>query len=226
MEQLAFGIQFTPRQRDAYIHLWRVIGFLFGIDDDINPNRGGYEASKIRMESVFAFAIASDPDPDLTWRLSRHICESVSHGARVDFGLGGTMISAGTVSMPAWLFLGREYGEAVGLPAVTSAEKLQGVARRLVLGAALAAHLLILKALCRAPAALRTFYEDRVQDGLMRAAFAKTVAFVRAGQPNCRFGRVPVGQFQFAAESFANVHAALAAGGKADPSACPFLRAG
>ena len=82
MEQLAFGIQFTPRQRDAYIHLWRVIGFLFGIDDDINPNRGGYEASKIRMESVFAFAIASDPDPDLTWRLSRHICESVTESAR------------------------------------------------------------------------------------------------------------------------------------------------
>ncbi|WP_128547035.1 DUF5995 family protein [Larkinella soli] len=35
LEQL--GIELTPEEREAFFHLWHVVGYLIGVDDDLNP---------------------------------------------------------------------------------------------------------------------------------------------------------------------------------------------
>eukprot|EP00928_Gymnodinium_smaydae_P036704 TRINITY_DN25616_c0_g1_i1.p2 TRINITY_DN25616_c0_g1~~TRINITY_DN25616_c0_g1_i1.p2 ORF type:complete len:472 (-),score=105.88 TRINITY_DN25616_c0_g1_i1:205-1620(-) len=170
MEELA-GLPLPQRQKEAFVHLWRVIGFLFGIDDDINPNRN-YHDGNVIMESVFSEGIPEKPDPELTQVLTQHICESVAHGARTEFGVP---MSAGMVAAAAWLFLGRTYGRAIGLPDSSAKALFFGFCRVALLR-------LVMWPLLLLPGA------SMVYERIMGRGFTKMVESIRSRQPHCRFG--------------------------------------
>jgi len=167
------GTELPMRQKEAFVHLWRVIGFLFGIDDELNPNRS-YAHSKIVMDSVFSFGIEANPDPSLSGVLSNHILESIAQGAREDFG---APVTPGMAAMPSWLFLGQAYGKAIVLPEASNFDYLLGYGRMITLRAVLLVYLI--------PGALM------VMDPLMRFLFNTMVKSIRKSQPKCRFGVLP-----------------------------------
>lgn len=156
--------------KEAFVHLWRVIGFLFGIDEDLNPNKS-YNDAVVAMESVFHHGVPAYPEKTLTGSLTQHICESVAHGVRQESSLP---IDAGAIAVPAWYFLGREYGTAVGLPKPTWAAWLVGLGRMY----ALKSFLLLFQA----PGV------PQVLESLMLRLFASLVHGIRQKQPRCRFG--------------------------------------
>lgn len=169
MEEIT-GIRFPKRPREAFVHLWAVIGFLFGIDEDVNPNRSCRQA-EVAMESVFSQGIPIFPDSSLSGVLATHICESVATGMREEYGVPAT---AGLVAAPAWSFLGRQYGAAIGLPECSSLEMLMGWVRRRVLGATLTLWFLP--------------FAPRVFELLSRPLWVTLVESIRKKQPHCRFG--------------------------------------
>lgn len=184
MEELAFGFQFTDREREAFLHLWRVVGFLFGIQDELNPNTS-YKRAKALMESALCFGIPLNPVPELTHVLSRHFYESISDGftktmfKKVPASLKGLLISPAKLSMTAWLFLGREHANSMGLPEVGTIALALGWCRRFLLGFVLLA---ILKVPGAAPVAQK----------VMGFLFQSAVKQVHSDQPNCRFGTLPM----------------------------------
>mmetsp|Transcript_12499 Transcript_12499/g.35609 ORF Transcript_12499/g.35609 Transcript_12499/m.35609 type:complete len:466 (-) Transcript_12499:193-1590(-) len=171
MEEMT-GIRFSDRTRAAYLHLWAVIGFLFGIDEDINPNHS-YRQAWVAMESVLSHGIPVSPDPSLSPVLSTHICESVAVGMRAEYGVPAT---AGLVAAPGWSFLGQPYGSAIGLPKCSRLETLMGAVRQLVLSMMLALWFL--------PGAPRVF------ELIMRRTWLGVVGSIKKRQPNCRFGAI------------------------------------
>lgn len=172
MEELA-GLPLPPRKKEAFIHLWRVIGFLFGISDDLNPNRS-FEHSRIVMESVFCEGIPSAPDPALTAKLVSHLCESVAHGICHEFGVPA---SAGMIAAGPWHFLGRSYGSAIGLPQAKKWELFLGGCRICFLRLVFLPYFLL-------PGA------PRLYERVMGFGFSKMVHAIRSAQPHCRFGDV------------------------------------
>jgi hypothetical protein len=170
MEELA-GVSLPTEKKEAFIHLWRVIGFLFGIEEELNPNRSANHAQVV-LESVFSHGIPEFPDESLTAVLTNHICESVALGIRTEFG---APVTASMVGVSAWYFVGQSYGKAIGLPEATWYGHLIGFARRCMLRSVLLLYLL-------APGASWVF------DPTMRFLFSAMVRSVRKRQPQCRFG--------------------------------------
>jgi len=114
------GYPFRSRQREGFIHLWRVIGHLFGIEEALNPN-ASFARAKTTMESVFAFAIPAAPSPESTGMLSKHMCETISRGLREQYGV---KVPAEHFAARARLYLGDAYCDAIGLPSVTWRHRL------------------------------------------------------------------------------------------------------
>lgn len=170
MEEL-LSCKLPAQNKEAFTHLWRVIGFLFGIDEDLNPNRSFDEATVV-MESVFYAAIPFFPDPALAGKLTKHICDSVVVGIRAEYGKA---VSPGLVAVPAWHFLGEEYGRAIGLPEASVSARALGVARMAVLR-------IMLFVYCFLPGAPIVF------DFVMRRLFDAMVRSIHRDQPACRFG--------------------------------------
>jgi hypothetical protein len=108
------GCQFQSQHREGFIHLWRVIGYLFGIEEALNPNTS-FSNACINMESVFAFAIPSHPDPAITGKLSKHMCETISRGMSEQYGVH---VPAAHFAARTRLYLGDPYCDAIGLPQV------------------------------------------------------------------------------------------------------------
>lgn len=169
MEEL-LGCSLPNRQKEGFIHLWRVIGFLFGIDDEINPNLSLSHA-RIVMESVFSHGIPTLPDPNLTAVLTRHICESVAYGVRTEFG---APLDAGKVAATAWYFLGDAYGAAIGLPESNLVARAFAVCRFCFLRCVFSIYLL--------PGGQCLFHH------VMGYLFTAMVNSIRRRQPHCRFG--------------------------------------
>eukprot|EP00930_Biecheleria_cincta_P068393 TRINITY_DN5578_c0_g3_i1.p1 TRINITY_DN5578_c0_g3~~TRINITY_DN5578_c0_g3_i1.p1 ORF type:complete len:506 (-),score=60.17 TRINITY_DN5578_c0_g3_i1:245-1675(-) len=170
MEELV-GLSLPSEDKEAFIHLWRVIGFLFGIEDELNPNRSVHRA-QVALESVFTHGIPEFPDRSLTAVLTQHICESVAFGIRTEFG---APVTASMVGVSAWYFVGAAYGKAIGLPEASFHGHVVGFARRCLLRFVLLIYLLV-------PGTSWVF--DRV----MRYLFNAMALSVRKRQPQCRFG--------------------------------------
>merc|ERR1712232_256649 len=101
MEELV-GFQLPGRKKEAFLHLWRVIGFLFGIEDKLNPNTSEAHATLVQ-ESLYSNGIKAYPDPEISGVLVKHICESVAAGVRNEYG---APLTPGLMAVPAWSFLG------------------------------------------------------------------------------------------------------------------------
>ncbi|CAK0892880.1 unnamed protein product, partial [Prorocentrum cordatum] len=170
MEELA-GVSLPTEKKEAFIHLWRVIGFLFGIEEELNPNRSA-DRAQVVLESVFTHGIPEFPDESLTAVLTKHICESVALGIRTEFG---APVTAGMVGVSAWYFVGPSYGKAIGLPEASWHGHLIGFARRCMLRFVLLLYLLL-------PGASFVF------DPMMRYLFSAMACSIRKRQPQCRFG--------------------------------------
>lgn len=175
MEELA-GCKLPSRKKEGFVHLWRIIGYLFGIDDSMNPNTSVKNAT-IAMESLFAFGIAAEPSSDLSGKLVRHVCESVAEGTKAQLK-AGRLATVGLVAAPGWIFLGPSYGRALGLPPSSTLELL--LARTRLLGL----HFM-LRFYIHVP------FADRMLQNINGWAFAKAVGIIRSSQPRCRFGVLP-----------------------------------
>ena len=46
------GIKISPEDRQAYLHLWRYIGWLIGIKDEYLTHLSSYESTRIISESI------------------------------------------------------------------------------------------------------------------------------------------------------------------------------
>lgn len=170
MEELV-GLSLPKEEKEAFIHLWRVIGFLFGIEEELNPNHS-VDRAQVVLESVFTHGIPEFPDKSLTAVLTKHICESVALGIRTEFRAPTT---ASMVGVSAWYFLGTSYGKAIGLPEASPCGHLIGFARRCLLRFVLSLYLLV-------PGASWVF------DRMMRYLFSAMALSIRKRQPQCRFG--------------------------------------
>ena len=94
------------RPREGFLHLWALVGHLFGIPVRLNPliskvasakSRGPveqssgtgdsqevYQYSRIVMQSIFAYAIPEKPE--IGGVLSNHVIAAVADGERADLG--------------------------------------------------------------------------------------------------------------------------------------------
>lgn len=114
------GCAFRPRQRESFIHLWRVIGHLFGIEEALNPN-SSFARACVSMESVFAFAIPTYPNPKTTGMLSKHMCETIARGLQEQYGV---QVPPEHFAARARIYLGEAYCDAIGLPSVSLHHRL------------------------------------------------------------------------------------------------------
>lgn len=182
--EAAMGMPLRQRDAEGFVHLWRVIGHLFGIDEDKNPNRN-YERACVVMESVFVFAIPAAPRPELTQTLTAHIYGAVAQGFKEDAGIP---VSERLLSAQARLYLGHEYSDAIGLPRVSWYHTFLAFSRMLVFRCFFCLYFCFQKP--RGVGATIHSYGIRpLYRAFMRRSFTALVNDVRARQPLCRFGK-------------------------------------
>jgi len=187
----AMGVALRPRDKEGFVHLWRVIGHLFGIDEVKNPNTS-YAAGCVAMESVFAYAIPAAPRPQLTHALTSHIYKAVGQGFYEDHGMP---VNESLLAAQARLYLGQPYGDAIGLPAVAWYHTALALVRLSVFRLFYLPYFLFhgrgeaTSLLGRAGAALHGHVVRVAYRVVMRRSFAALVHSVRARQPACRFGK-------------------------------------
>lgn len=186
----AMGMPLRSRDKEGFVHLWRVVGHLFGIDEDKNPNTC-YSDASVMMESVFLFAIPESPRPALTHALTSHIYQAVSEGMRAEHGLP---VSEALLASQARLYLGDEYAHSIGLPPVAWYHTLLSVCRLLVFRTCYAPYFLLhgwdearSSRTGFVGATLHAYVVRPVYRLVMRRSFAALVKDVRARQPGCRF---------------------------------------
>ena len=187
----AMGMRLRPRDREGFIHLWRVIGHLFGIDEAKNPNTS-YADACIAMESVFLFAIPEAPRPHLTHVLTSHIYKAVGQGFYEDHGV---KVPEAVLAAQARLFLGHAYADAIGLPRAAWYHTAIALIRLAVFRAFFWPYMLprdydeATWALGRLAALVHANIVRVAYRCLMRRSFTALVRDVRARQPACRFGK-------------------------------------
>ena len=191
----AMGLPLRARDKEGFIHLWRLVGHLFGIDDDKNPNRSFAHALTV-MQSVFLYAIPAHPRPQLTHALTSHIYTAVVQGTSEDYGVP---VSEALLAAQARLYLGRAYSDAIGLPRVSTLHTLAALLRLLAFRALFWPYFLLgalgeasgasSSRLARTAAMLHSRVIRLAYHGLMARSFASLVHRVRVKQPSCRFGK-------------------------------------
>lgn len=174
------------RKKEAFLHLWKVIGFLFGIEEDVLDRCcRDYCRARLVTDSVLLLGIPRNPAPEITGVLVNHIAHSVCSGIKHEFGKVSSMFwylapSAETFSMPSWIFLGREHGKAICLPPVSLVHWIAGYLRRVSLGMSL---LMVL-------GWQRAIGNDwGLLTNVMKILFGQTVKKIHRDQPKCRFGK-------------------------------------
>ena len=189
--ECAMGVPLRARDREGFIHLWRLVGHLFGIDDEKNPNRS-FSQAVTAMESVFLYAIPASPRAHLTHALTSHIYKAVCQGTKEDFGVP---ISESLLAAQARLYLGRDYSDAIGLPAVSTLHTIVALLRLAMFRAFFGLYFLFggspasPSRLARLGAVVHSRCIRVVYRAVMRRSFAALVSGVRAQQPGCRFGK-------------------------------------
>eukprot|EP00928_Gymnodinium_smaydae_P087554 TRINITY_DN71804_c0_g1_i1.p1 TRINITY_DN71804_c0_g1~~TRINITY_DN71804_c0_g1_i1.p1 ORF type:complete len:478 (+),score=46.61 TRINITY_DN71804_c0_g1_i1:51-1436(+) len=168
MEEMA-GMLLPQKSKEGFIHLWRVVGFLFGIEESLNPNTS-FDRALITTQSVLRYGINPFPDMSITGVLTKHICSSVAQGVQEESKFP---VESGTIAVPAWYFLGKEYGQAIGLPRPSWLGWVAGLGRIYLLKSALLLFWL--------PGAAQ------VLEPIARRLFASLVVGIRSKQP-CAFG--------------------------------------
>ena len=211
----AMGLPLRARDKDGFLHLWRLVGHLFGIDDEKNPNVTCAHARTV-MESVFLYAIPAAPRAHLTHALSSHIYKAVCQGTKEDYGVP---VSEAVLAAQARLYLGTSYSDAIGLPSVTWLQTLIAITRLAFFRVLFAPYFLLgadaaadasgaAAAAASGKAAASTAASSRIARAaavmgavlharvirliyhfLMRRSFASLVHRVRVSQPACRFGK-------------------------------------
>ncbi len=68
--ELLSGAPLPTADRDAYLHLWRYIGFLLGVRDENNPCARGDGHARVFLESIVLHLLHPD---DLSRSLARHM---------------------------------------------------------------------------------------------------------------------------------------------------------
>ena len=192
----AMGLRLRPRDKEAFVHLWRLIGHLFGIDEEKNPNSSFSEGCVV-MESVFLYAIPAAPRPHLTHTLTSHIYKAVGQGFYEDHGLP---VNEALLSAQARLYLGHTYSDAIGLPTVAWYHTLLALVRMMVFRIFYAPYFLLhdrqsTSRLRRLGAEIHNRVVRVAYRCVMRRSFAALVSSVRARQPSCRFGKSVDGKF-------------------------------
>ncbi|CAD7925987.1 unnamed protein product [Amoebophrya sp. A120] len=183
MEEMSFGAKIPKHQREGFLHLWRLVGFLFGIKEEWNPNRNS-EHAKIVMQSLYTFGIPAHPDPKLSAVLANHIMDSVAEGVNQDL-LKKSMpgfVSSSMVATTGWLFLGDEYATALDLPKLSRKDRIYGSLRKWSLGLCLFAYF-------RFIALWELFRVTLVVEYAMHLLFKSACKQVWNTQPKCRFAK-------------------------------------
>ena len=82
--ELALGRPLSMEEQTDYLHLWRLIGWLIGIDDVTNPCSGSVFEARTVLESIIMHQL----DPTDSSRATAHNLLNVPHvnGAKPDFG--------------------------------------------------------------------------------------------------------------------------------------------
>ncbi|TPX32131.1 hypothetical protein SmJEL517_g04702 [Synchytrium microbalum] len=70
-----FGIHLTVKEREAYTHLWRLVGYYMGVDDECNPCNQGFETSTAILRDYLRLYFRPDDDGS---RLSNGVLKAVS----------------------------------------------------------------------------------------------------------------------------------------------------
>jgi len=166
------GIHVPDESKEALIHLWRVVGFLVWVNEDINPNTS-YKHATVVMESIFSQCIEPFPDISMTGKLTTEICASMSENIHKEY-VTMLPITAGTVAVPGWFFLGEAYASALGLPAPSWSAWTMGVVRIYALKA-----LLMLSSVSGSPQGL---------EHVMHFFWRTVVLSIQKRLPNCMFG--------------------------------------
>jgi hypothetical protein len=100
------GIELTDREKDAYVHLWRVVGHIMGVDPHLNPE-GFKEAHSVGMAIFEDQRLASEAGKVLAKSLVEFM----------DYMLPGNAFD----SIPLlflWKFLGEENARILDLPEI------------------------------------------------------------------------------------------------------------
>ncbi|CAD7923288.1 unnamed protein product [Amoebophrya sp. A25] len=120
LEEMSFGAKIPQKQKEGFVHLWRVVGYLFGIRDELNPNLNFAHGTTV-MQSLYTFGIPAEPDPDLSSVLAVHICDSVAEGFATDLmGRGGSGSASTGASTPD---VARKSASRVSTPSSSNLEQ-------------------------------------------------------------------------------------------------------
>ncbi|KAL1528046.1 hypothetical protein AB1Y20_009413 [Prymnesium parvum] len=79
--EVILGAEWSKEEQQAYLHMWRYIGWLLGVEDDCNPCHATTEEARVWLESIIMHIL--EPD-ELSTRLSAHLLR-----ATADFRRGG-----------------------------------------------------------------------------------------------------------------------------------------
>ena len=103
--ELTLNKPLSASDQSDYLHLWRYIGWLMGLDDDRNPCAGTVEEARIVLESIIMHQL--EPN-ELSQRVAAHLLNTPHpNGAEPDFE---RRVELGRI------YLGAELSSALALP--------------------------------------------------------------------------------------------------------------
>lgn len=111
IEVLRGDVPLPEDDQVAYLHLWRYLGHLLGVRDDLNPCSRGVSGAKAFLESVVVHLL--EPDD-----LSRRVATSLLRAPLAVKGMSEGRVEAGYMrnASVTRLMVGDELGDALGLP--------------------------------------------------------------------------------------------------------------
>ena len=103
--ELALGRPLPPQEMADYLHLWRLIGWLMGLDEQLNPCAHGVAHGKAQLESILMHLLKPN-------ELSRSVALNLLRSPLAN----GAVPDLGTRYEVARHYLGPAWSKALGFP--------------------------------------------------------------------------------------------------------------